>query len=150
MKKLTVIIIAFLTLLLVPSCDYVNAGVTVVKSVVPKPVTGYPDFLNGTYKVLTESGNNYTSAIMFAKDGSFDWRPDVDDTASYRSGTYTYEYRVFQETEMAGVVTMSAQDGSTVTEKKKNFVLKFDKKSGQCRLSFGGLEYVRTGDEGAL
>lgn len=109
MKKLLLIILAITLLFTISSCDYLNAGITLVKGQIPSFESGLPDLLSGTYKKLTASGNFFEKAIILSNDNSFKWIQDLNQADKIIKGLYSVQYSVFTETQMAGTISLQPQ-----------------------------------------
>jgi len=148
MKKLLLIILTITLLFSLSSCDYLNAGITLVKGQIPSFESGLPDLLIGTYKSLTESGNYYNKALILSNDDSFKWIKDVNKPGDAIKGKYSFQYKVFTETQMAGTISFKPQgeDGKLTGEViNEDFVLTFDKRTGKATLLLKGINFSYTG-----
>ena len=148
MKKLLLIILTITLLFTISSCDYLNAGITLVKGQIPSFEAGLPDLLIGTYKSLTKSGNYYDKALILSYADSFKWIRDVNKPGDTIIGKYSFQYKVFTETQMAGTISFKPQgeDGKLTGEViNEDFVLTFDKRTGKAILLINGINYIYTG-----
>lgn len=147
MKKLLLIILTITLLFSLSSCDYLNAGITLVKGQIPSFESGLPDLLSGTYKKLTASGNFFEKAIILSNDNSFKWIQDLNQADKIIKGLYSVQYSVFTETQMAGTISLQPQVEYNLTGEtyNKSFVLTFNKKTGKATLVLAGVEYLYTG-----
>ena len=147
MKKLLLIILTITLLFSLSSCDYLNAGITLVKGQIPSFESGLPDLLIGTYKSLTESGNYYNKALILSNDDSFKWIKDVNKPGDAIKGKYSFQYKVFTETQMAGTISFKLEKNSDPSGEviNEDFVLTFDKRTGKATLLLKGINFSYTG-----
>ena len=147
MKKLLLIILTITLLFTISSCDYLNAGITLVKGQIPSFEAGLPDLLIGTYKSLTKSGNYYDKALILSYADSFKWIRNVNEPEDTIIGKYSFQYKVFTETQMAGTISFKLEKNSDPSGEviNEDFVLTFDKRTGKAILLINGINYIYTG-----
>ena len=147
MKKLLLIILTITLLFTISSCDYLNAGITLVKGQIPSFEAGLPDLLIGTYKKITKSGNYYDKALILSYADSFKWIRDVNKPGDTIIGKYSFQYKVFTETQMAGTISFKLEKNSDPSGEviNEDFVLTFDKRTGKATLLINGINYIYTG-----